>query len=161
MTAAFAILLAASMPAVAQTTSNTSTTASPPATMTSPAPSTPSASAGENHVMPGQLRFTDMNGATVYDPQNNSIGDINNVVLDRDGKVAAVVIKTGAFLGIGGKTVAVGMNDLKVASGDNGKPRFTLDMTKDQLKSAQEFDTSLPKNTATGSSAPPANPNRK
>jgi sporulation protein YlmC with PRC-barrel domain len=114
----------------------------------------------ENRVMPGQVRFSDMNGATVYDAQNKSVGDINNIVLDRDGRVAAVVVKTGAFLGIGGRKVAIGMRDLTLTTDQNGKPHFAVDMTKDQLKSAQAFDTSPP-NTASGSSTPPADATRK
>jgi sporulation protein YlmC with PRC-barrel domain len=113
-----------------------------------------------HRVMADQVRFSDMNGATVYDPQDKSIGDINNVVIDRDGKVAAVIVKTGAILGIGGKTVAIAMNDLKVAAAKNGKPHFTLDMTKEQLQSAQSFNIKPP-TTESGSSTPPADAGRK
>lgn len=176
MTAAFAAMLAASVPmAYAQTNANPTppatggatvippspaqqSAAPPPTTATPPANHT-AASAVPSRVMPGQMRFADMNGATVYGPQDKSIGDINNVILDRDGKIAAVVIKTGGFLGIGGKTVAVGMKDLKASTDKDGKLRFALNMTEDQLKSAQAFDPNPPKKnngTATGSSTPPA-----
>ncbi|MGH6742333.1 MAG: PRC-barrel domain-containing protein [Bradyrhizobium sp.] len=151
LSAAIAAVLAASMPAAFAQTNAAGT---PPA----PAVGHPALA---NHVMPGQLRFTDMNGATVYDAQNNNIGDINNVVLDREGRVAAVVIKTGAFLGIGGKNVAIGMNDLKVANDNNGKPRFSVTMTKEQLKSAQAYDATPPRNSATGSSTPPREQKQK
>jgi len=120
-----------------------------------------SAAPAANHVLPDQVRFTDMNGATVYDGQKNAIGDINNVVLDPNGKIAAIVIKTGAFLGIGGKTVAVTMKDLKVTREDNGRQRFVLDMTKDQLKSAQAYDVNPAHNTENGSSTPPARSTRQ
>jgi sporulation protein YlmC with PRC-barrel domain len=124
-----------------------------------PPPSTGAVHATMPHrVMPGQVRFTDLNGATVYDPEKHSVGDINNVVLDRDGKVAAVVIKTGGVLGIGGKTVAVAMDRLKVSNGSNGKPHFAIGMTKQQLESAQAYSLTPSSNaaaTGTGSSTPP------
>jgi hypothetical protein len=96
-----------------------------------------------------------MDGATVYDAQNQKVGDIKDIILDRDGKVAAVVLDVGAFLGVGGKYVAVGMNDLKITQDNNNKPRFTVDMTKDQLKAAQAYELN-PRSASTGTTTPPA-----
>src|SRR4051812_19765883 len=104
MTAAFAAMLMASVPmAYAQTTTTTTT---PPATATTTHTST------SNHIMPGQIRATQMDGARVYDRQNQNIGDVKDIILDRDGKVANVVLNVGAFLGVGGKYVAVPMHDV-------------------------------------------------
>jgi sporulation protein YlmC with PRC-barrel domain len=82
----------------------------------------------------GQLRASQMIGSTVYDVQNRNIGSIKDLVLDRDGRVAAVVIDVGSFLGMGGKYVGVSLNDLKM---DND--RLTLDRTKEQLQSAEAY----------------------
>jgi sporulation protein YlmC with PRC-barrel domain len=142
MTAAFALLIAASLPVYAQTTSTTTSTSSPRVVAT--------------QLQPGQIRATQMDGATVYDAQNQKVGDIKDIIIDRDGKVAAVVLDVGAFLGVGGKYVAVSMNDLKITQDNNSKPRFAVDMTKDQLKAAQAFDLN-PRNTSTGTTTPPAN----
>ncbi|MFC5068061.1 PRC-barrel domain-containing protein [Flaviflagellibacter deserti] len=60
-----------------------------------------------------QFRSSDLLGQTVYNLQNEDIGDIGDLVLDRDGQVAAVVIDVGGFLGIGANEVAVPMNALK------------------------------------------------
>jgi sporulation protein YlmC with PRC-barrel domain len=157
MTAAFAFMLAASMPiAYAQTT----TTTSPPAT-TGTATATPPSSATTvhtsvpaNHIMPGQIRATQMDGSTVYDAQGKNIGTVKDIILDKQGKVAAVVLDVGSFLGMGGKHVAVAMNDLKIDFDNNNKPKFSVDMTKDQLKAAQAFDLSE-KTATTGSSTAP------
>ncbi len=141
MTAAFALLMAASLPVFAQT-SSTSTTTQP-------------AKVAATQLQPGQIRATQMDGATVYDAQNQKVGDIKDIILDRDGKVAAVVLDVGAFLGVGGKYVAVGMNDLKITQDNNNKPRFTVDMTKDQLKAAQAYELN-PRSASTGTTTPPA-----
>jgi len=140
MTAAFALLMAASLPVYAQTSSSTT--------------STPPARVAATQLQPGQIRATQMDGATVYDTQNQKVGDIKDVIIDRDGKVAAVVLDVGAFLGVGGKYVAVSMNDLKITQDNNtNKPRFAVDMTKDQLKAAQAYDLNgNARSTSSGSS---------
>jgi len=153
MTAAFALMLAAAVPAYAQTS---------PSSTSSPSPSASSSSSASTHVtatqlQPGQIRATQMDGSTVYDAQNQKVGDVKDIILDRDGKVAAVVLDVGAFLGIGGKNVAIGMSDLKITQDDNNKPRFTVDMTKDQLKSAQAYDLNGPsRNSSSGTTTAPA-----
>jgi len=39
----------------------------------------------------------------VYDNQNNKIGDVNDILLDKDGRVSTVIIGVGGFLGVGEK----------------------------------------------------------
>ena len=154
MTAALAAMLALTAPmAFAQTSTTTTTT--PPATAT-----TTHAGTTANHIMPGQIRVTQMDGARVYDRQNQNIGDVKDIILDKEGKVDAVVLNVGAFLGVGGKYVALPMRDIKVDFDKDNKPHFTVDMTKDQLKAAQAFDldekkASTGSSTTTGTSTPP------
>jgi sporulation protein YlmC with PRC-barrel domain len=105
-----------------------------------------------NHLLAGQIRLSDMSGATVYDVQNRNIGAIKDIVLGADGRVAAVVLHVGGTLGVGGRDVAIGIGDLKIADRDT-KPRFSVDMTKEQLGTAQTYD--LDKVVASGSSASP------
>ena len=82
----------------------------------------------------GELRASQLIGSTVYDVQNRNIGSVKDIVLDRDGKVRAVVVDVGAFLGVGGKYVAVDLTDLKT---DNN--RLTLTRSKEQLQAAQSY----------------------
>ncbi len=92
-----------------------------------------------NHLLPGQIRVSDMTGAAVYDSQNQNIGSIKDVVLDPDGRVAAVVLNVRGTLGMGGRYVAIGIEDLKITDA-NAKPRFTVVLLKGQLKTAQTYD---------------------
>jgi sporulation protein YlmC with PRC-barrel domain len=140
MTAMLAAMLALSMPAYAQTTSTPST-----------APA--ARSAAMHQLQPGQIRGSEMIGSSVYDAQNRDIGKIKDVILDHQGRVDSVVIDVGAFLGMGGKYVAVPMRDLKTAN-ENGKVRWKTDMTKEQLQQAQAFD--LGTTTSAGTSTPPS-----
>jgi sporulation protein YlmC with PRC-barrel domain len=147
MTAAFAVMLAASIPMAYAADPNPAAT--PPTASTTVHTAVP-----VNHIMPGQIRATQMDGAAVYDAQGKNIGDVKDVILDKQGKVAAVVLDVGSFLGMGGKHVAVAMSDLKVDFDNNNKPKFSIDMTKDQLKAAQAFDLNE-KTATTGSSTAP------
>jgi len=136
-TAALAVMMAATMAAANAQTA--------PTTPTSPPSRSTDFGVGDaqfisaNHLLPGQIRATEMNGATVYDKDNQNLGDIKDIILDKDGRVAAVILNVGATLGMGGKYVAVAMNDIKVTT-ENNKPRFSVSMTKDELKSAQTYD---------------------
>ena len=96
-----------------------------------------------------QIRASKMIGSSVYDVQNRSIGKVRDLVLDRDGKVAAVVIDVGTFLGMGGKTVAVKLSDLKT---DHN--RLTLDRTKEQLQQMANYRLEN-RNTGAGSTTSP------
>ena len=140
MAAMLAAMLALSMPAYTQTTGTPSTV--------------PSArSAAMHQLQPEQIRAGEMIGSSVYDAQKRDIGKNKDVVLDHQGRVDSVVIDVGAFLGMGGKYVAVPMRDLKTAN-DNGKVRWTTDMTKEQLQQAQAFDLGITTNA--GTSTPPS-----
>jgi sporulation protein YlmC with PRC-barrel domain len=140
MTAVLVAMLAVSMPVYAQTMNKE--------------PAAPAArSAATHQLQPGQIRASEMIGSSVYDTQSRDIGKIKDVVLDRQGKVDLVVLDVGAFLGMGGKYVAVPMRDLKTAN-DNGKVRWTTDMTKEQLQQAQAFN--LGPTTSAGTSMPPS-----
>lgn len=74
----------------------------------------------------------------VYDRNDQKIGVINDLVVDRDGRVAAVVIGVGGFLGIGEKNVGVPFQDLKVTMRDNNE-WLVLDRSKDDLRAAPAF----------------------
>src|SRR5205085_1965910 len=45
-----------------------------------------------------QIRASKMIGSTVYDVQNRNIGKVRDLVLDKDGKIAAVVVDVGTTL---------------------------------------------------------------
>jgi hypothetical protein len=70
-----------------------------------------------------------------YDPSNAKIGEVRDVLLSSDGKVTALIVGVGGFLGIGEKDVAVPFNAIKHETRD-GKVYLTMDATKDELKAA-------------------------
>jgi sporulation protein YlmC with PRC-barrel domain len=60
-----------------------------------------------------QFRSSNLVGKAVYNRQDESIGDISDLILDRNGRVAGVLIGVGGFLGLGQSEVAVPMNALR------------------------------------------------
>jgi sporulation protein YlmC with PRC-barrel domain len=57
----------------------------------------------------------------VYDPGDNKIGEIMDVLVDREGKATALIIGVGGFLGMGEKDVAVPFNAVHAMTKDNNK----------------------------------------
>ena len=103
----------------------------------------------EETIQADQIRASKMIGSTVYDVQNRNIGKVRDLVLDKDGKIAAVVVDVGTFLGMGGKSVGVKLSDLKT---DNN--RITLDRTKEQLQQMANYRLEN-RNTGAGSTTSP------
>ena len=74
----------------------------------------------------------------VYDAHDSKIGDIRDVLLEKSGQVAAVILGVGGFLGIGEKDVAVPFNAIRVTEKD-GKRYLVMDTTKEALQSAKGY----------------------
>jgi hypothetical protein len=95
-------------------------------------------------------------GATVYGPDNASIGEVNDVLIGNDGKIRAVVIGVGGFLGVGEKSVAVPLDALNITRKPESSAidKIAVSYSKDELKNAPKFAYFEPaKAQTTGSSA--------
>jgi sporulation protein YlmC with PRC-barrel domain len=75
-------------------------------------PST-SAAPVEKMALKGNWRASKLMGLDVYNEANEKLGDVNEIILDKNGKVTAVVIGVGGFLGMGEHDIAVSMDKLK------------------------------------------------
>ena len=72
---------------------------------------------------------------SVYDPAKDTIGTVDDVILDDSGRATGLIIGVGGFLGAGEKDVAVAFDAVHAEMKD-GAWYLTLDTTKDALKSA-------------------------
>lgn len=90
----------------------------------------------------GDISAEDFIGTTVYGANDENVGEIGDVVLTEDGKVDAVIVDVGGFLGIGEKEVAVGMDNLKFLSDEDGELYLYTDFTEEQLEAQAEYDES-------------------
>ncbi len=137
-------LSALSLPALAQS--------SPPNT-----PPTAAPAHAQQQSAAGLWRASKLHGIDVYNQQNQKIGDIDDVLMDKDGKAKLAVLGVGGFLGMGEHNVAVNFSELKFSdqpvksntSGSNASTNSSVkknypdhavfNATKDQLKAMPEF----------------------
>ena len=97
--------------------------------------------------------FSKFKGTDVVGPDNVLVGDVNDVLFDRNGKIIALIVGVGGFLGIGEKSVAIDMSAFDpvpastgsttgagaASSEDPTNVKLKVTWTKDQLKNAPDF----------------------
>ncbi|HEY2758126.1 MAG TPA: PRC-barrel domain-containing protein [Pseudolabrys sp.] len=104
---------------------------------------------------PDQLLATKFKGTDVLGADDKKIGDVSDILFDKDGKIQAYVVSVGGFLGMGAKEVALAPASFTAVPGDNGgADKLKLSMTQDELKNAQSFARYEPPKATTTGSAP-------
>lgn len=103
---------------------------------------TTSADSDLRAIQPTDLRTSDFVGSRVYTPDDEWVGEVGDVVLDGDGKLEAVIVDFGGWLGIGEKEIAVGMDRLnfKTDQDDDNDLWVYVEATKEQLEAAPAYD---------------------
>jgi sporulation protein YlmC with PRC-barrel domain len=61
----------------------------------------------------GNWRTSKVVGLNVYNEQNENVGSINDLLMDKSGNVKAAVISVGGFLGMGSRYVAIAFDKIK------------------------------------------------
>jgi hypothetical protein len=80
-------------------------------------------------------------GQPAVNSQDEGVGNINDLVTDRSGKILAALVGVGGFLGIGEKDVAVRFEDLKLTRDENNNTKVVLNVSKETLASAPDYKT--------------------
>lgn len=106
---------------------------------------------------PDQYLASKFKGTDVLGQDNKKIGDVSDILFDKDGKIEAYIVSVGGFLGMGAKDVALAPSAFEVVPGnDKSSDKLKLSMTQDELKQAQNFEPYKAPQTTTGSGAPAA-----
>ena len=118
-------------------------------------PAPPSATAAKGQVIteqkPDQLLASKLKGTDVIGSNNEKIGDVSDMLFDKDGKILAYVVGVGGFLGIGTKDVALSPTSFQIVpANDKESMKLKLSMTKDELKTAADFKPFKEPTTTTG-----------
>ena len=113
-----------------------------PADRAAPAATAPAASS-DKMMLKGKWRASKLMGLDVYNEANEKLGDVNELILDKDGKVNAVVIGVGGFLGMGEHDIAVTMDKLK--------------FIEEPVRTSSTAPATTTRETTTGTSTAPAN----
>ncbi|WP_210049250.1 PRC-barrel domain-containing protein [Neorhizobium petrolearium] len=90
-----------------------------------------------------QISANDYIGKPIYNAEDKSIGDVNDLIMEENGGIVAAVVGVGGFLGIGEKDVAVPMDKITMTrdAENNNEVRLTTTETAEALKAAPEFKT--------------------
>lgn len=146
LAAAFATI---STLAVAQTPAPTTTT--PAAPMVQPAPAT-SMSTDKGMSMantatvavrfvttkPADVMTSKLIGINVLNNQNETLGEVEDLVIDNGKNISGVVVSVGGFLGLGESYVVLDPSTI-VLNQKDGTMRAFVDTSKDNLKNAPKF----------------------
>lgn len=91
---------------------------------------------------PDQVSANTYIGQSVYNGSNESIGKVNDLIMQKEGGIVAAVVGVGGFLGIGAKNVAVPIKKITIAQNtQDGSVKLSTTETADSLKAAPEFKT--------------------
>lgn len=147
------------------TTAPAATTTAPAATAPAmtPAPSTTAAADTKTgsyltQQSPEQVSANTYIGQSVYNGGNESIGKVNDLIMEKQGGIVAAVVGVGGFLGIGEKNVAVPISNINIAQNTDGTVKLTTSESADSLKAAPEFKTLEMQSAEKAPAANPATP---
>lgn len=96
------------------------------------------------------LLATNLIGEAVYNGQDESIGEINDLLTDESGKIVAVLVGYGGFLGMGEKDVAIRFEDLRIVREDNNDVKVVADLSEETLAAAPDFERLSEQNVTVG-----------
>src|SRR6202165_2042943 len=71
------------------------------------------ATASDSSFQGSTWRASKVVGLNVYNDNNESLGSINDLLMDKSGNIKAVVIGVGGFLGVGEHLVAIPLDKIK------------------------------------------------
>jgi len=89
-------------------------------------------------VQPADFMSSKLVGVNVYNNQNESLGEIEDLVIDNGKTITGVVVSVGGFLGMGESYVVLDPSTM-VLNEKDGKWRAFVDTSKDNLKNAPKF----------------------
>ena len=96
-------------------------------------------------------------GTDVIGADDAKIGDVSDLLFDKDHKIITFIVGVGGFLGIGTKDVAIDPASFQAVPGkDATDMKLRLSMTKDELKNAAAFEPYQPPRPVSSQNARPA-----
>ncbi|KWV60928.1 photosystem reaction center subunit H [Bradyrhizobium macuxiense] len=107
----------------------------------------PAATTTSSSSYQGNWRASKVVGLRVYNDSNESVGSINDLLMDKGGTIKAVVIGVGGFLGVGEHLVAVPLDKVKFST----EPVVNTNASASNTGSANKMSP-----TSTTGAAPPA-----
>ena len=147
------IMAVAAVSGLALTSAMAQTSTTPATSPTTAATTTPSTATTTTASVAGKASFVDrqtadewlaskFKGTDVIGADDKKIGDVSDILFDKNQKILAYIVGVGGFLGIGSKDVAIAPTSFQTVPGkDATDVKLRLSMTKDELKAAPAFET--------------------
>ncbi len=86
-------------------------------------------------------RVSELSGLNVHNANNDTVGEINDVIIDdANGHARYVALSVGGFLGVGNKLFAIPLKSFAIQRDSNDKLTAELSVTKDSFKGIEGFD---------------------
>jgi sporulation protein YlmC with PRC-barrel domain len=120
----------------AQTTTPTTQTAPPMGGMQS---TTPATVAVFYKIQPTDIQASKLIGTKVHNLNNENIGEIDDLVLDKGKAIQAFVLGVGGFVGVGERSVAVEPESVAITKQPDGTMKVVVNTTKKDLENAPEI----------------------
>lgn len=96
-------------------------------------------------VKPADVMSSKLVGTTVYNNKKETVGEVEDLVIENGKTLTGVVVSVGGFLGLGESYVVLDPSSLAISNKD-GKWMVHADTDKDTLKNAPKFEYSKKKN---------------
>jgi sporulation protein YlmC with PRC-barrel domain len=87
-----------------------------------------------------QVRASELIGQEVFGAEEESIGEISDLVLDQDGETRVALIDVGGFLGVGEKRVAIPFNEIQISQEGEEEPRVVVAYGQADLESFPTYE---------------------
>ncbi|MCC7252516.1 PRC-barrel domain-containing protein [Hyphomicrobium sp.] len=88
----------------------------------------------------GDWRASRLIGTTMTNVLDESVGKVDDIVIDADGKVVAVMVNVGGFLGLGETSVAIGLRHLVVTQIDADHLEVKTSLSRRAIEQAANLD---------------------
>ena len=94
---------------------------------------------GYQRVSSGLITADDLQGASVYGSNNESVAGVDEVLMTHEGKVERIVVNVGGFLGMGSRNIAIDMNEVDIHKDANNDVRVYIPMNEQELRQMPEY----------------------
>lgn len=93
----------------------------------------------KNFTKTGEMSADAIIGASVRNKANETIGEIKDIHVGKDGAIKGAVVGVGGFLGVGERDVLMPWNQLQIAREGDDDLVVKTDATKESLKAMPEY----------------------
>ena len=98
----------------------------------------------------GEWRASKLVGVNVYNDSNEKLGSIDELIMNKEGKIDKAIIGVGGFLGVGQRDIAVNFDQLKFT--DQPVPSTTASTSSPPPSTSSSSSSTTPSSTVGSSS---------